>query len=107
MYLTALHAIGSEFAVPPIAVQHTRSTDLFAYAFMMLWHGALSDALRRMPVVLVSLSVHAIASLGCAIAGDIQSPWLFRALQGISAGAGLVVGRQSSVTAFAVAKHNA
>ncbi|HEY3177810.1 MAG TPA: multidrug effflux MFS transporter [Casimicrobiaceae bacterium] len=93
MYLPAFHAIGVEFAVSQIAVQQTLSTYLFAYAFMMLWHGALSDALGRRPVVLVSLAIYAFASLGCAIAGNIQSLWLFRTLQGLSAGAGLVVGR--------------
>ena len=60
---------------------------------MMLWHGALSDALGRRPVVLASLVVYAFATLGCAIAGNIESLWLFRVLQGLSAGAGLVVGR--------------
>ena len=33
-------------------VQQTLSVYLFAYAFMMLWHGALSDALGRRPIVL-------------------------------------------------------
>ena len=60
---------------------------------MMLWHGALSDALGRRPVVLAGLAVYAIATLGCAIAGNIESLWLFRALQGLSAGVGVVVGR--------------
>ncbi len=92
-YLPAFHAIGSEFAVPQIAVQQTLSVYLFAYAFMMLWHGALADALGRRPVILAGLVVYAITSLGCAIAGNIQTLWLFRALQGICAGSGLVVGR--------------
>ena len=92
-YLPAFHAIGSEFGVPQIAVQQTLSIYLFAYAFMMLWHGALADALGRRPVVLASLAIYALATLGCAIAGNIETLWLFRALQGICAGAGIVVGR--------------
>jgi MFS transporter, DHA1 family, multidrug resistance protein len=92
-YLPAFHAIGHEFAVPQIAVQQTLSVYLFAYAFMMLWHGALADALGRRPVVLASLAIYALATLGCAIAGNIETLWLFRALQGICAGAGIVVGR--------------
>ena len=60
---------------------------------MMLWHGALSDALGRRPVVLANLAIYAFATLGCAIAGNIESLWLFRVVQGLSAGAGLVVGR--------------
>jgi DHA1 family bicyclomycin/chloramphenicol resistance-like MFS transporter len=92
-YLPAFHAIGSEFGVPQIAVQQTLSIYLFAYAFMMLWHGALADALGRRPIVLASLAIYALATLGCAIAGNIETLWLFRALQGLCAGAGIVVGR--------------
>ena len=92
-YLPAFHDIGREFDVAPLAVQQTLSSFLFAYAFMMLWHGALSDALGRRPIVIVGLGVYAIATLGCAIAGNIETLWLFRALQGICAGSGMVVGR--------------
>lgn len=92
-YLPAFHDIGRDFQAPPIAVQQTLSVYLFAYAFMMLWHGALADALGRRPVVLASLGVYALATLGCAIAGNIETLWLFRGLQGIFAGAGLVIGR--------------
>ena len=93
MYLPAFPAIGADLAAPPVALQATLSAYLFAYAFMMLWHGALSDALGRRPVVLAGLVVYAIATLGCAVAGNIESMWLARALQGLSAGAGVVVGR--------------
>jgi len=93
MYLPAFHAIGSELDVPQLAVQQTLSAFLFAYAFMMLWHGALADALGRRPVVIVGLAVYAIATLGCAIAGNIQTLWLFRTMQGLCAGSGMAVGR--------------
>ena len=93
VYLPAFHEIGRDFNVAPLAVQQTLSSFLFAYAFMMLWHGALSDALGRRSVVLVGLGIYAVATLGCAIAGNIETLWLFRALQGVSAGVGMVVGR--------------
>ena len=93
IYLPAFHDIGADLAVAPLAVQQTLSSYLFAYAFMMLWHGALSDAVGRRPVVIAGLGVYALATLGCAIAGNIETLWLFRALQGICAGSGLVVGR--------------
>jgi DHA1 family bicyclomycin/chloramphenicol resistance-like MFS transporter len=93
VYLPAFHDIGRDLTVAPLAVQQTLSSYLFAYAFMMLWHGALSDALGRRPVVIVGLGVYALATLGCAIAGNIETLWLFRALQGVCAGSGLVVGR--------------
>lgn len=93
LYLPAFHDIGGDLNVAPLAVQQTLSSYLFAYAFMMLWHGALSDALGRRPVLIAGLAVFALATLGCAIAGNVQSLWLFRALQGVCAGTGLVVGR--------------
>lgn len=93
MYLPAFPAIGDELGAATIALQQTLSIYLFAFAFMMLWHGALSDALGRRPIILGGLVVYALGTLGCAIAGNIQSLWLMRALQGLSAGAGVVVGR--------------
>ncbi len=93
LYLPAFSAIASEFSASPIAMQQTLSAYLFAYAFMMLWHGALSDALGRRPIIISGLAIYAFATLGCAIAGNIETLWLFRAAQGISAGTGMVVGR--------------
>ena len=93
MYLPAFDAIERDLATTPLAVQQTLSSYLFAYAFMMLWHGALSDALGRRPIIIAGLCVFTFASLGCAIAGNVHTLWLWRALQGLSAGAGLVIGR--------------
>ena len=92
-YLPAFGAIRQEFAISQIAIQQTLSAYLIAFALMMLWHGALSDALGRRPVVIGTLAVFAVATLGCAIAGNIESLWLFRAVQGLCAGAPMVVGR--------------
>jgi MFS transporter, DHA1 family, multidrug resistance protein len=93
MYLPAFPAIANSLHAAPIAVQQTLSAYLFAYAVMMLWHGALADALGRRRVVLGGLAVFAVATLGAAIAGNIETLWLFRSLQGLSAGTGLVAGR--------------
>jgi MFS transporter, DHA1 family, multidrug resistance protein len=93
MYLPAFPAIAAEFATSQIGMQQTLSVYMFAYAFMMLWHGALSDALGRRSIILAGLAVFALGTLGCAIAGNVESLWLSRGLQGLSAGSGLVVGR--------------
>ena len=63
MYLPAFPAIVQDLRVSPIAVQQTLSIYLFAYAAMMLWHGALSDAWGRRPIVLGGL-VRARARFG-------------------------------------------
>ena len=92
-YLPAFAAIGSSLNASMVEVQQTLTVYLLAYAAMMLWQGAISDALGRRPVIIAHLAVYALACLGCAIAGNIESLLLFRVLQGMSAGAGIVVGR--------------
>jgi DHA1 family bicyclomycin/chloramphenicol resistance-like MFS transporter len=92
-YLPAFGAIRAEFGVAQLAVQQTLSAYLLAFAFMMLWHGALADAFGRRALVLAAMSVFAVATLACAIAGNIESLWLARALQGLCAGAPMVAGR--------------
>jgi DHA1 family bicyclomycin/chloramphenicol resistance-like MFS transporter len=44
-------------------------------------------------VILVGVIMFALASIGCALSGTIEALLVFRALQGMSAGAGLIVGR--------------
>jgi DHA1 family bicyclomycin/chloramphenicol resistance-like MFS transporter len=91
-YLPSIPAIGRAFNVGPLAVQQTLSVFLFAFAFMMLFYGTLSDSFGRRPVIMVALSVYTLASLGAALAPTFG--WLLacRALQGLAAGAGSVVG---------------
>ncbi len=92
-YLPAFPAMGAGLGASPLQVQQTLTAYLLPFAFMMLWHGALSDALGRRRVILAGLAVYVLASLFCAAAGRIELLWLGRALQGLSAGAGIVIGR--------------
>lgn len=92
-YLPSFAAISRDFGVPPVYVQQTLSAYLLCFAGMMLFHGTLSDSFGRRPVIIVSLLVFTAASVGAAFATDIGMLIVFRALQGLSAGAGTVVGR--------------
>ena len=74
-------------------MQQTLSAYLFGFAVMNLFHGALSDSFGRRPVVLSGLVVFTLASAGCALSQHIGALVFFRALQGMSAGAGIVVSR--------------
>jgi len=89
----AFPAIAKELGATPLAMQQTISVYMIAYALMSLFHGPLSDSLGRRRVILVGVAVFSLASIGCAMAGSIGALLAFRALQGISAGAGLIVGR--------------
>jgi DHA1 family bicyclomycin/chloramphenicol resistance-like MFS transporter len=92
-YLPSFAAISRDFGVPPVLVQQTLSVYLMCFAGMMLFHGTLSDSFGRRPVIIASLGVFTLASVGAALAPQLGWLMLFRALQGLSAGAGTVVGR--------------
>ena len=89
----AFPQIAGQLGADKVARQQTISVYLLAYAAMSLVHGPLSDALGRRPVILAGLVVFAAASAGCALSTSLPMLLSFRALQGFSAGVGLVVGR--------------
>ncbi|MDR6887794.1 MULTISPECIES: multidrug effflux MFS transporter [Variovorax] len=92
-YIPAFSGIARSIGATPAEMQQTLSAYLFGFAFMNLFHGALSDSFGRRPVVLWGLAVFTIASLGCALSQNIAQLVLFRGLQGLSTGAGIVVSR--------------
>lgn len=92
-YLPAFPAIEASLTASTIEVQQTLTAYMFSFAIMILWHGSLSDAFGRRNIILASLAVFAVATLGCAAAHSVEYLWAFRMLQGLSAGAGVVVGR--------------
>ncbi|MFC5512387.1 multidrug effflux MFS transporter [Massilia jejuensis] len=92
-YLPAFPQIEASLNASPLEVQQTLTAYMLAFAGMVLWHGALSDAFGRRNVILVALVVFAIGTFGCAAASTVHYLWVFRIMQGVSAGAGVVVGR--------------
>lgn len=92
-YLPAFAGIASSLNATPVQMQQTLSMYLFGYAFMNLFHGALADSFGRRPVILWGLAVFALASVGCALAQTPLQLMVFRAIQGLSCGAGVVVSR--------------
>ena len=92
-YIPAFSAIAHSLNATPVQMQQTLSAYLFGFAFMNLFHGALSDSLGRRPVILGGLLLFTLASLGCALSESVGQLVFFRALQGLSTGAGVVVSR--------------
>ncbi len=92
-YLPALPTIAHEFSATLPAVQQTLTVYLFAFDFMTLFYGTLSDSFGRRPVILGSLFLYVASSLGAAWSPTLGWLFFFRLVQGISAGAGGVVGR--------------
>jgi DHA1 family bicyclomycin/chloramphenicol resistance-like MFS transporter len=103
-YLPAFSGIARSLGATPAEMQQTLSAYLFGFAFMNLFHGALSDSLGRRPVVLWGIAVFTLASAGCAMSQSIGQLVFFRALQGLSTGAGIVVSRAVIRDMFAPAQ---
>jgi len=92
-YLPAFPDIERSLGATSLEVQQTLSVYMLAFGIMTLWHGALSDAFGRRAIILGWLAVFAVATLGCAASASVGYLWAFRMLQGVSAGAGVVIGR--------------
>ena len=92
-YIPAFSGIAASLNATPVQMQQTLSAYLFGFAFMSLFHGALSDSVGRRPVVLWGLAAFTVASMGCALSQNIGQLVFFRAVQGLTTGAGIVVSR--------------
>ena len=89
----AFPAIERDFAVDAVAMQQSISVYLLTLGVMSLLHGPVSDAVGRKPVIIAGMLLYAVASVVCALAPSLPVLLLGRALQGLCAGAGTIVGR--------------
>jgi MFS transporter, DHA1 family, multidrug resistance protein len=92
-FFPSFHAIATDFGLSKWAVQQTLTVYMLPLAVMSLVQGPLSDAVGRRPVILTGLCVYTVASIGCTFAPNFTTLLVFRALQGVSAGVGMIVGR--------------
>lgn len=92
-YLPAFLDIEKSLGISHDQVQSTLSVYLLTFAVMMLFHGTLSDSYGRRPVILWSITGYALGATAAVFAPNLWFLLAARALQGLSAGAGSVVGR--------------
>ncbi len=100
----AFARMGAEFGASELALQQIISSYMLTFAVMSLVHGPLSDALGRKPMVVAGTIVYIGASVGCALAPNLGVLLVFRALQGLSAGAGAIISRAMVRDVFADAQ---
>ncbi len=89
----AFKEMGADFGVGSDRMQLVVSAYLVAFGLMSPFHGPLSDAVGRRRVILGGVAVYVIASIGCALAPNLTVLLVFRVLQGLSAGGGVIVSR--------------
>jgi MFS transporter, DHA1 family, multidrug resistance protein len=92
-YLPGFSGIATQLNATPVQMQQTLSAYLIGFAVMNLFHGALSDSLGRRPVVLAAMALFGLASVGCALSSSLAELVAWRSVQGMTAGAGMVVSR--------------
>jgi DHA1 family bicyclomycin/chloramphenicol resistance-like MFS transporter len=92
-YLPAFGSMQRALDASPAQMQQTLAAYLAGFALMNLFHGALADSFGRRPVILWGVAAFTLASVGCALSQTIWQLVLFRAVQGLATGAGIVVSR--------------
>jgi MFS transporter, DHA1 family, multidrug resistance protein len=89
----AFRQMAEDFDVTSADMQLVVSAYLVAFGVMSPFHGPLSDALGRKPVIVGGVVLYAGASIGCALSPSLEWLLVFRVLQGLSAGGGVIVSR--------------
>ena len=83
MYLPALPTIGADLGASPLAVQMSLVVVFLSFAVGPLIVGPLADMHGRKPVMYGGLIVFALASIGAALAPNVEWLIFFRLLQGL------------------------
>lgn len=89
----AFELMGSDLSASAAAMQQVTSIYMLSYAMLSLFHGPISDAIGRKPVMIAGLLGFAAASVLCAVAPNLVVMLVGRALQGMFAGAAQIVSR--------------
>ncbi len=92
-YLPSFPAIEADFGISRAMLSQSLAVYLVTFAFSTLFWGPLSDRIGRRLVILISLLLYAMASIGCALADNTSNFMLFRVLQGLAASGGFIASR--------------
>ena len=93
VYLPALPMLTRELGAHISQAQLTLSAMILAFGLAQMVWGPLADRVGRRPVLLLGLAAYTLASVGCLLAGSIDSLLVWRVLQGAAMGAPVVVAR--------------
>jgi len=93
MYLPAFPAMAAGLGVPAGDVERTLAAYLIGLAASQVFYGPLADRFGRKPPLYAALALYIVASLGCALASDVDALAAWRALQAVGGAAGIVIPR--------------
>ena len=93
LYLPALPRMAADFAAPLAAMQMTMSGLVLAFGLTQLVWGPVADRVGRRPVLLASLGLMVVASIGATLADSIGTLIAWRVAQGATLAAAVVCAR--------------
>ncbi|AJD45220.1 multidrug effflux MFS transporter [Rhizobium sp. SEMIA 4085] len=93
MYLPALPSIGVDLGSDNHVTQLSLLTFFISFALAQLLYGPLSDMWGRKLPLYLGIGIFTVASIGCALAQDIETLIAFRFIQGVGGAAGMVIPR--------------
>src|SRR5215475_14775693 len=93
MYLPALPVIAVDLAGSVGDIQLTLSAFMIAFGAGQVFYGPAGDRFGRRPVILSSVFVYILTSIGCAFAAAAGQLVVLRFLQGLAACGGVVLAR--------------
>jgi len=100
MYLPALPAMTERFHTSMPMVQLGLTFSMIGLAAGQLLFGPLSDKYGRRPLLLVSMTVFILSTIGCIFSPTIHWFVALRLLQGIGASGGIVISRSVAADKF-------
>jgi DHA1 family bicyclomycin/chloramphenicol resistance-like MFS transporter len=92
-YLPSFPDIEATFGISRAMLTQSLAVYLAAFAVSTLLWGPMSDRIGRRFVILGSLSLYTLASIGCALANDSGTFLVLRTVQGLAASGGFIAGR--------------
>ena len=92
-YLPSFPDIEMEFGISRAVLSQSLAVDLLAFAVSTLAWGPLADRFGRRLVILISMALYPLGSIGCALAENMEFFMLLRVVQGLAASGGFIAGR--------------
>jgi len=93
LYLPALPSITQGFGAPMSQAQLTLTALLLAFGLSQLVWGPLSDRFGRRPILLLGMAAYVAASVGSVFSPSMEQLIVWRAVQGVAMGAGVMCAR--------------
>jgi DHA1 family bicyclomycin/chloramphenicol resistance-like MFS transporter len=92
-YLPSFPDIETEFGISRAMLSQSLAVYLLAFSLSTLFWGPLADRFGRRLVILVSMALYTLGSIGCAVADSADTFMLLRVVQGLAASGGFIAGR--------------